>query len=89
MIVGYALLVGWTLAEAGGGTTAAILLVGLPVVLYHLAFEVFFEGQTPGKLALKIRVARLDGAQPTLGSTCSDGCSASRTSRSRRAWARS
>jgi uncharacterized RDD family membrane protein YckC len=48
-----------------GGTTLFIVLF-LPVLLYHLLFEVFFEGQSPGKRALKIRVARLDGAQPTL-----------------------
>ena len=45
----------------------ATLLLYLPVGLYHLAFEVFLEGRTPGKLVTKTQVARLDGAQPTLG----------------------
>lgn len=66
VLVGYVLLMIWAIGAAGGGTTASVLLIGLPLLLYHLFFEVFFEGQTPGKLALKIRVARLDGAQPTL-----------------------
>ena len=47
-------------------TALVILLVMLPLTLYHLAFEVLFEGRTPGKMLLKTQVARLDGAQPTL-----------------------
>ena len=45
----------------------AVVLVALPVTLYHLLFEVFLDGRTPGKMLLKTGVARLDGAQPTLG----------------------
>lgn len=45
----------------------AVVLLMLPLLLYHLAFEVFFEGRTPGKMLLKTQVARVDGAQPTLG----------------------
>lgn len=44
-----------------------VAVVGLPVLLYHLLFEVFLDGRTPGKLALKTQVARVDGATPTLG----------------------
>ena len=66
--VGYALLVGWALGRGGADATWLFLLVVVvPVLLYHPLFEVFFDGQTPGKRLLKIRVARLDGAQPTLG----------------------
>lgn len=55
-------------ASTGGGSMAMYLLVVvLPVFGYHLAFEVFAEGRTPGKLLLKTQVARIDGAQPTLG----------------------
>ncbi len=49
------------------GETTIIVLVILPILLYHIAFETLAEGQSPGKMLLKIRVARLDGAQPTLG----------------------
>ena len=66
--VGYVLLVAALLEEGGVETvTLYVLLVFAPVLLYHLLFEVFFDGQTPGKRLLKVRVARLDGAQPTLG----------------------
>ncbi len=64
---GYALLMGWMLSRAGAGDVAGIVLVLVPVLLYDVAFEVLAEGQTPGKMLLKLRVARLDGAQPTLG----------------------
>ena len=50
-----------------GSTALAVLLVVVPLTLYHLLFEVFWEGRTPGKMLLKTQVARLDGAQPTLG----------------------
>ena len=43
-------------------------LLSLPVLFYHLTFEVLMNGQTPGKFANKIRVVKLDGSKPTLGS---------------------
>ena len=59
------LVYGWL---GGPGSLAlAVVVVALPVLLYHLLFEVFLDGRTPGKLALKTQVARVDGAQPTLG----------------------
>ncbi len=51
----------------GDGSTTVFIILFLPILLYHLLWEVFFEGRTPGKMVVKIRVARLDGAQPTLG----------------------
>ncbi len=43
------------------------LLVLLPIVFYHLLFELFNNGQSPGKRALNIKVVKLDGTQLTLG----------------------
>ncbi len=64
----------WTLvpvvmAAVGVSISTAVLIVVvmLPAFGYHLAFEVFLEGRTPGKLLLKTQVARVDGAQPTVG----------------------
>lgn len=39
----------------------------LPVFAYHLLMEVLFNGQSVGKMALKIKVIRLDGESPTIG----------------------
>lgn len=67
LVVAYVVVGVLLLAETGADSTAVMVVFWLPVLLYHLAFEVLLDGRTPGKLALKLRVARLDGAQPTLG----------------------
>jgi uncharacterized RDD family membrane protein YckC len=64
---GYAIVVLYLLSDAEASDTAQILLVWVPFFVYHLAFEIFAQGQTPGKMLLRLRVARTDGAQPTLG----------------------
>ena len=67
LVVAYLFLGALALGEFTDGSTAAVVLYLLPVLVYHLAFEVLLDGRTPGKLALRLRVARLDGAQPSLG----------------------
>ncbi len=44
------------------------LVIGLPIFLYHLFFETFWDGKTPGKSAMKLRVVKLDGSKPGFGS---------------------
>lgn len=41
-----------------------IMTIGLPILLYHLLWEMFWNGQSPGKAVLKIRVVKLDGSKP-------------------------
>lgn len=55
--------------NAGGGAFVVVLFVVvlLPVLFYHLVCEVTMDGQSIGKRVRGIRVARMDGAQPTLG----------------------
>lgn len=48
---------GWLLA----------IIIGLPYLLYDLISEVTMNGQSIGKRARKIKVARLDGGRPNLG----------------------
>jgi uncharacterized RDD family membrane protein YckC len=43
----------------------AVILI--PVILYHLLFEIFMDGQSPGKKQMNIKVIRTDGTPPTLG----------------------
>lgn len=40
----------------------------LPIVFYHPVCEYFFNGASPGKKILKIKVVHMDGSSPTLGS---------------------
>lgn len=41
--------------------------LGLPWLFYHLLFEVFMNGQSPGKRVMNIKVVRLDGTPATIG----------------------
>lgn len=44
-----------------------MMMLGLPWLFYHLLFEIFMNGQSPGKRVMKIQVVRLDGTPPTIG----------------------
>lgn len=44
-----------------------VILALIPYLFYHLVSELLMDGQSIGKRARKIRVARVDGLQPTLG----------------------
>ncbi|MDR2927692.1 MAG: RDD family protein [Cytophagaceae bacterium] len=39
-----------------------------PFIFYHFLFETLFNGQSPGKMILRIKVVKADGSQLTLGS---------------------
>jgi uncharacterized RDD family membrane protein YckC len=44
-----------------------LILLGFPWLFFNLAFEIFMNGQSPGKQVIKIKVVRLDGTPPTIG----------------------
>lgn len=52
----------------GASVPVSMVLVYLPVLFYHLACEVFMDGQSFGKMVMKTKVVRLDGTAPSLGS---------------------
>jgi uncharacterized RDD family membrane protein YckC len=67
IIMGYAILTSFAIAGLGmdkGEQWVYYLIIGLPVFLYYLLWEIFNNGQTPGKAALEIRVVKLDGSRP-------------------------
>lgn len=41
-----------------------VMTIGLPIFLYHLLWETLWDGRSPGKAALKLRVVKLDGSKP-------------------------
>ncbi len=45
-----------------------MIILGLPVLLYHFLNETFMNGQSLGKKIVKIKVVKLDGTQPGIGS---------------------
>lgn len=70
--VDFVLFLIWTtgtslfIAAAGGTTGPFVLLLYLPVIFYSLLMEIFFNGQSLGKMMLDIRVMKTDGSTPTL-----------------------
>lgn len=44
------------------------MVINLPVYLYSLLFETFWDGKTPGKSAMNLKVVKLDGSKPGFGS---------------------
>jgi len=60
-------LVAVQLAAAEVGSQALTTLLLLPYFFYFLVCEIFFNGQSIGKKVRRLKVARLDGVQPTLG----------------------
>jgi uncharacterized RDD family membrane protein YckC len=72
--VGYVLILMIIIFTIIGGFHAfnpVIVIVGfilyLPIFLYYLLSEIFMNGQSIGKRAMKIKVIRMDGRQPTFG----------------------
>lgn len=41
--------------------------LSIPLIAYRLGFEIFMNGQTPGKRAMNIQVVKMDGTQPSIG----------------------
>lgn len=70
LVLAYVLLVAFgldplfkaTLPDAAG---VLGVLVYVPMLVYHLAFEVLLRGQSPGKRLVGLTVVRLDGTPPT------------------------
>ncbi len=49
-------------------TSSIILFLVLPVALYHLVLEILTNGQSIGKLIMKLKVVKTDGSQPDIAS---------------------
>ena len=48
----------------GGEEWMYVLVIGLPLFMYFLLWEIFWNGRTPGKAALDLRVVKMDGSKP-------------------------
>ncbi len=63
--VGLAVLVAVMITREPSGGLIALLMV--PGLLYHLLCEALFQGQSAGKMAMRIKVVRTDGSPPNFG----------------------
>lgn len=52
---------------AGAIMVVIMFIMFIPYVFYHLVCELVMDGQSVGKRVRKIKVARMDGGQPTVG----------------------
>lgn len=63
----YAFLMAMVVVGVDAGSMAIFILC-IPLMFYSLLFEIFGQGQSPGKRSRDIKVVKLDGSAPTLGS---------------------
>ena len=66
VFIAYLIIMAMLLAETGLMAGWTLVLIYLPIFFYNLLFEILMNGQTPGKMALQLRVVRLDGNSPTI-----------------------
>lgn len=69
-LVGYFLLLALIATQTSLGRLAPSwtpYVIFLPYLFYDLFFEQFYQGQSPGKMIMKIKVVRTDGTSPTFG----------------------
>ena len=68
IIIAYSIIA--ALFLLGTNTFSIALIIGvlvIPAFLYHLLFEIFMDGQSPGKRQMNIKVVRLNGTPTTIG----------------------
>lgn len=65
----YLLLIGFIISLVGGiyENKAGFTIALLPIMLYSLLCETFFQGKSFGKMIMKIQVVKLDGTQARFG----------------------
>ncbi len=70
IIIGLVFMGITTLLENAGLNmpASAVIILSVPFMMYHLIFELAFQGQSLGKMALKLKVVMLDGSRPSIGS---------------------
>jgi uncharacterized RDD family membrane protein YckC len=68
MLLAYLFILGYINIEVYQLPLYVNIILALPFFLYHLICEVFFNGQSLAKRQLHIKVVRLDGTSPSLGS---------------------
>ena len=68
VLLAYFALLTWFIVVTGIDGWWWMVLYLFPLFFYSLLCEILNQGQTLGKMALKIRVVKMDGSMPTLGS---------------------
>ncbi|WP_378184897.1 RDD family protein [Aquimarina sp. W85] len=67
-IVAYLILAVLLMSQLGGNLSKGWIvqmLISLPVFLYYVLWETLWDGRTPGKALVNLRVVRIDGSSPS------------------------
>jgi len=68
LLFAWVMLWTWGINRLGIGFSVWVaIVVGTPVFFYSLLCELLFDGQSAGKRFMYLRVAKIDGAAPSLG----------------------
>lgn len=67
VLLAYLAAATWVLVETDADFIFVFLFLFLPLTFYTLTMEIFNEGQTLGKMAMRTKVVKIDGSTPTLG----------------------
>ncbi len=71
ILLAYLIVDGYIIAKLDldweGSNIVYILLAQVPVVFYDLIMETLFNGQSFGKMIMKLKVVKLDGSRPGIG----------------------
>ncbi len=62
--VAYVFLIIYALGQVTNPDDYLVIIFYLPVLFYNFLFELFMNGQSPGKVAMRIKVIKLDGSRP-------------------------
>lgn len=65
----YSILLAIIISASSSALTGWLGAMYFPILFYHLFFEIFFNGQSPGKMIMGIKVIKTDGSQLSVG-TC-------------------
>lgn len=66
MIV-YSILLAIIISASSSALRGWLTAMFFPILFYHLLFEIFFNGQSPGKMIMGIKVIKTDGSQLSIG----------------------
>lgn len=68
IVIAYIILASYIINKLDVNSPAVVIsMLVIPYTLYHLLFEIFMSGQSPGKRQMKIKVVRVDGTPATVG----------------------
>lgn len=67
IMIGYVIFAATIISQLDNQEWGVFAGLLIPLVIYHPVCEIFLDGQSIGKKAMKLKVVKIDGSQPTVG----------------------